>query len=121
MKQMSKKLLLLSALCLMMPYGAMAESYPSKVVAKLGNGIVNVATGIVEIPKTMLVTSAKKGPLYGMTAGFLTGVFHMTGRTVLGATDVATFLVPTKPVIQPKYVWKNFNRETRYFDYYNMR
>lgn len=121
MKHLSKTLLLLSALSLAAPQAAMAESYPSKIVAKLGNGIVNVATGIVEIPKTMIITSNRKGPAYGLTAGFFTGLAHMTGRTLLGAADIATFVVPTKPVIQPKYVWKNFDRETRYFDYYNMR
>lgn len=121
MKQMSKTLLLLSALCLLIPYGAMAESYPSKVVAKLGNGIANVATGVVEIPKTMIVTTHKKGPVYGLTAGFFTGIGHMVGRTVLGAADIATFMVPTKPFLQPKYIWKDFNRETRYFNYCKMR
>ncbi len=121
MKQLLKKLLLLSALCLLTPYGAMAESYPSKITNKLGNGIANVVTGFVEIPKTMMVISKRKGPAYGLTAGFATGVFHAVGRTLIGAGDVATFLIPTKPLVHPKYIWKHFDRETRYFDYRRMR
>ncbi len=114
MKQMFKSLPILLALFFFVPYIAMAQSYPTKVGEKLGNGIANVVTGVVEIPKTMIITSQKRGPAYGMTAGFMTGIVHMLGRTLSGAVDLATFMIPTRPLVNPDYIWNNFNRETSY-------
>ena len=93
---------------------ALAHNYPTKVGEKLGNGIANAVTGVVEIPKTMMVTGRRHGATYGMTAGFFTGIFHAVGRSLAGALDIATFLVPTTPVIRPPYIWDNFDRETTY-------
>ncbi len=92
----------------------MAHNYPAKIGEKLGTGIANVVTGVVEVPKTMMVTGRKKGATYGMTAGFFTGLAHMVGRLGTGALDIATFLVPTTPIPQPAHIWDNFDRETTY-------
>lgn len=121
MKQMFKSLPILFVLFFFAPYVAMAQSYPSKVGEKLGNGIANVVTGVVEIPKTMIVTSHAKGPAYGMTAGFMTGIVHMLGRTLCGAADLATFMIPTKPLVNPDFIWNNFNKETSYSSGWQLR
>jgi len=91
-----------------------AQEYPTKVGEKLGNGIANAVTGVVEIPKTMIVTGHKKGATYGLTAGFFIGLVHTVGRTVSGAIDIATFFVPTTPMVNPNYIWDDFDRETTY-------
>lgn len=114
MKKMLRSLLILSALFLFSPQVVMAESYPAKAGEKLANGIANVATGIVEIPKTIVITSRSEGVAYGATAGIMMGIMQMVGRTLHGALDVATFMVPTKPLVTPEYVWKDFNKETTY-------
>lgn len=93
---------------------AMAQNYPTKIGEKLGTGIANVVTGVVEVPKTMMVTGRQKGATYGMTAGFFTGLVHMVGRLGTGALDIATFLVPTTPIPQPAHIWDDFDRETTY-------
>lgn len=113
MKQLSKMLLVL-ALLFCTPYLAMAHGYPGKIGEKLGVGIANVVTGPMEIPKTMMITSRTNGPGYGMTAGFMTGIVHMLGRTLSGALDLATFMIPTRPIVRPDLIWKNFNTETSY-------
>jgi putative exosortase-associated protein (TIGR04073 family) len=120
MKQLPKQLLLVSTLCLLSPHAAMAESYPAKIVSKLNNGFANVITGVGEIPKNMIITTHKKGLLLGLTSGFATGVAHTVCRTVLGGAEIATFMIPTRTPVKPAYIWKDFDRETRYFDY-NMR
>ncbi len=94
-----------------------AHNYPTKVGEKLGNGIANAVTGFVEIPKTMMVTGHRHGASYGMTAGLFTGVFHAFGRSLTGALDIATFMVPTTPIPRPAYIWDNFDRETTYNDW----
>jgi putative exosortase-associated protein (TIGR04073 family) len=114
MKKMLRTPLILSALFLFSPQAAMAESYPAKAAEKLANGIANVATGVVEIPKTIVITSRSEGVAYGVTAGIMMGIMQMVGRTLHGTLDVATFVVPTKPLVTPEYVWKDFNKETTY-------
>lgn len=121
MKKMFKMLLILSALFFATPYAAMADSYPTKVGEKLSNGIVNVVTGVAEIPKTIMVTSRTKDPAYAATAGFMTGMVHMLGRTLFGVMDLVTFMIPTKPLVNPDYIWKNFDTETTYNMNWQMR
>jgi putative exosortase-associated protein (TIGR04073 family) len=99
----------------------MAQNYPSKVGEKLGTGIANVVTGVAEIPKTMIVTSRARGPAYGSTVGFMTGIVHMLGRTLSGAMDLATFMIPTRPLVYPSLIWNNFDRETSYNSGWQMR
>lgn len=121
MKKMFKTLLILSALFFATPYAAMADSYPAKVGEKLGNGIVNAVTGVAEIPKNIIIANRAHDPGYAATAGFMTGIVHMLGRTLCGAVDLATFMIPTKPIVHPDYIWKNFDRETSYNANWQMR
>jgi len=39
---------------------------------------------------------------------------HAVGRTVSGAIDVATFMVPTTPLVEADYIWQDFDKETTY-------
>ncbi len=121
MKPMFKALPMLFVLFFLTSYNAMAQSYPTKVGEKLANGIANVVTGVVEIPKTIMITSHEKGPAYGATVGFMTGIVHMLGRTLSGALDLATFVIPTRPLVNPNYIWNNFDRETSYSSGWQLR
>ncbi|SDH22416.1 exosortase system-associated protein, TIGR04073 family [Nitrosomonas sp. Nm132] len=114
MKKSISSLLVLFALAFFFPTIAMATDYPIKVGEKLANGVANAVTGVVEIPKTMMITGRNKGATYGMTAGFFIGIVHTLGRSLTGALDIATFLVPTTPIVNPAYIWDDFNRETTY-------
>ncbi|MDH5479787.1 MAG: exosortase system-associated protein, TIGR04073 family [Nitrosomonas sp.] len=93
---------------------ALAQSYPTKAGEKLGTGVANVVTGVVEIPKTMIIKGHKQGATYGLTAGFFIGIVQAIGRTVSGAIDIATFMVPTTPFIKSELIWDDFDRETTY-------
>ena len=114
MNHILKSVLIFLAILLFIPQTSFAHSYPAKVGEKLSTGVANMVTGIAEIPKTMIVTGRREGATYGMTAGFFTGLVHMMGRTLTGALDVATFLVPTTPIVHSRYIWDDFNRETTY-------
>ncbi len=117
MKKMFKSLLILSALFFSLPHAAMAESEPDyldKVGGKLENGIANAVGGFIEIPKTVIIMSRNDGPVYGVTVGLLAGIVHALGRTVYGAVDMATFMIPTKPLVDPDYIWNDFDRMTTY-------
>ncbi len=114
MKYISRSFLMPAILCLLFSINAQASDYPVKIGEKLGTGVANVVTGVAEIPKTMMVTGHQKGAAYGMTAGFFIGIVHTLGRTLSGALDIVTFLVPTTPVVNPPYIWDDFDKETTY-------
>ncbi|MCH9638177.1 MAG: exosortase system-associated protein, TIGR04073 family [Betaproteobacteria bacterium] len=90
------------------------SGYISVTGEKFVNGVANVATGVVELPKNIILTTQNDGVVYGVTVGVVTGLMHTVARTVIGALDVVTFLVPTQPSIRPNYVWQDFSTETSY-------
>jgi len=90
------------------------SGYISVTGEKFVNGIANVATGVVELPKNIILTTQNDGVVYGVTVGVVTGLMHTVARTVIGALDVVTFLVPTQPSIRPSYIWQDFSTETSY-------
>jgi putative exosortase-associated protein (TIGR04073 family) len=113
MKNMLKSLLILSALLFASPQ-AMAHDYIEGVGDKLAHGIANTVTGIGEIPKNMIIETNEKGPAYGIPVGLFTGILHGIGRTLTGAVDLVTFVIPTKPIIQPDFIWKDWDKKTHY-------
>jgi len=114
MQKLFKPVFIAAALSFSLSFQADASSYPARMGAKLGNGIANAVTGIAEIPRTVSAANRKEGPAYAATAGLMTGIVHTLGRTMLGALDVATFMIPTKPIVKPDYVWQDFSKETTY-------
>ncbi len=118
MKASITRIAFLMLFCVL-PQTAMAQreitqSYPVAASEKLVNGIVNVATGVIELPKNVILTSQRDGAAYGMIIGLVTGIMHTIGRTVFGALDAVTFFIPTQPTVRPPYIWQDFGRETTY-------
>jgi putative exosortase-associated protein (TIGR04073 family) len=113
MKNMLKPLLLASALVFFSSQ-ATASSYPEQIGNKLAHGVANTVTGIVEVPKNMYIESNRKGPAYGIPVGLFTGIVQGIGRTLTGVVDLVTFPIPTKPIIYPDFIWKDFDKETHY-------
>lgn len=91
-----------------------SDSYFGNASEKLVTGFANALTGWVELPKNIILTSKKEGPVYGATIGLAMGVMHTVGRSLVGVLDAATFFIPTKPSVSPHYVWQDFSRETSY-------
>jgi putative exosortase-associated protein (TIGR04073 family) len=94
-----------------LPAFAQEGSVVERMGKKLGRGIVNVATGWVELPKNIYDTSVEtNNPLMGMTYGTLKGVGMTVVRTGAGAYDVATFLFPLpkdyEPILKPEFVFE---------------
>ncbi len=114
-KKTFKLLMITSTLFLLSSQLVYAQSYQNIMGEKFVSGIANAATGVIELPKNIVLTSQEKGIHYGVTVGLISGVAHTIGRTVVGVMDVVTFMIPTGPSsVQPQYVWNNFSRETTY-------
>ncbi len=91
-----------------------AESYGVSIGKKLGRGLANVVTGWVEIPKNIINTSRDSNIGIGATLGLLKGIGQTIGRTLVGAGEVVSFLIPTPDIIHPTYVFEDFYRDTTY-------
>ena len=116
MKNTTQSLFIMSLLFFATSNLAFAHQYPDKVVEKLGNGLANAVTGFVEIPKTVSIVGDRDGILYGMTTGLFKGIGYAVGRSLSGAFDIATFLIPTTTLTKPAFIWDNFNRETTFVE-----
>ncbi|MDH5480155.1 MAG: exosortase system-associated protein, TIGR04073 family [Nitrosomonas sp.] len=114
MKIIAKLSLILSFLFICSSHAIASSGYISGAGEKLVNGVVNVATGTLELPKNIVVSSVDKGVAYGFSVGIITGVMHSIARTAVGALDVVTFLLPTGPSIHPNYIWQDVLTETSY-------
>ncbi len=120
MRKIAKLSLLLSILLLFSSQvtaygtGTAAKSYFTVSSEKLVSGVANVATGFVELPKNIILTTQDSGVVYGVSVGLVAGIMHTVGRTVVGALDIATFFIPTRPSVHPPFVWQDFTMETSY-------
>ncbi|ASF46461.1 exosortase system-associated protein, TIGR04073 family [Methylovulum psychrotolerans] len=118
---MKPLLKILLVLALLSAYDTNASSYPARFSSKFGNGVANAVTGIAEVPKTIIITKRRQGWAYAATAGFFTGMVYMVARTLNGAYDMATFLIPTKPIVTPDYIWQDFDKETSFRPKWELR
>ncbi|SEN02391.1 exosortase system-associated protein, TIGR04073 family [Nitrosomonas marina] len=90
------------------------QGYIGTTSEKFVTGIANTATGFVELPKNIILRTQRDSVVHGMTIGLVSGIMHTVARTVIGVFDVATFLIPTPPSIQPTFVWQDFSVESSY-------
>jgi|SRR3989304_5575531 len=76
---------------------------------KLGRGVVNGATGWVEVPKQTYF-GGQEGGAAGVVGGFFKGIGMGVARTAVGAYEIATFWAPVperfEPVIKPVTVFE---------------
>ena len=103
--------LILCFIAVALPAFAQEGSVVEKMGKKLGRGLVNVATGWIELPKNIYDTSVEtNNPLMGITYGLIKGVGMTVVRTGAGAYEIATFLFPIpedyQPLIEPEFVFE---------------
>jgi putative exosortase-associated protein (TIGR04073 family) len=89
-------------------------SYPARIGGKLGIGLINATTGMVEVPKSIMVETEQENIWMGMSVGFVKGMVNAIGRSFLGMLDVVSFPIPTKPLVSPPVVFQDFSTETTY-------
>ncbi|MDQ7091611.1 MAG: exosortase system-associated protein, TIGR04073 family [Methylococcales bacterium] len=88
--------------------------YGEKVGSKALNGITNMTTAVLEIPKNIINTTNNSNIIYGVTGGLFKGIIHMLGRLSTGLVDVITMPIPTYPISEPAYIWDDFDTDTSY-------
>jgi hypothetical protein len=111
------------------------DRYVRQVGDKALNGFTNIVTGPLEMPKSIInVTNhasygygnnysvnnnySNNDPddniVYGVIGGVISGALNATGRIMTGVTDLVTAPLPTKPIVQPRYVWDDFDKTNSY-------
>lgn len=103
--------------CLAVSTSALAdetESYAQTLGRKLASGLANITTGMVEIPKNIIIINNQSNFAYGFVGGTMKGLLHMAGRLGVGVVDLITAPIPTYPIVYPNYVWDDFYAETTY-------
>lgn len=96
-------------------YAEHEHDYLSGFGSKVGQGLANAATGVVEIPKNIINISHEQNAFVGMTWGLLRGVMQTVSRTTVGAAELITSPIPSHDFITPPYVWNRFSEDSRFF------
>ncbi|CAG1022361.1 hypothetical protein DOJK_01629 [Patescibacteria group bacterium] len=99
------------------------RSYGERVGTKALSGLINVSpASALEIPKSIINNTNAEGSniVYGLTGGAIEGGLNTISRIMTGAVDLITFLVPTKPVTYPLYVWDDFDEMNTYGDIFRL-
>lgn len=79
---------------------AYREGEPAR---KLGRGISNVATGVLEIPKSIYQVKEGHGDIAGVTWGTFRGIQRCLVREAVGIGEVLTFPTGSKAKIEPEF------------------
>lgn len=96
------------------------DRYVRQVGDKALLGAANLASAPLEIPKNIVnvynypENYQDANLIYGVVGGVIRGTFDAAGRIFTGAFDLVTAPLPTKPVIQPKYMWDDFDKTNSY-------
>jgi putative exosortase-associated protein (TIGR04073 family) len=96
------------------PYNTIENSSPQEIVngmsSKATRGIANIATGWLELPKQIYITSKEDGTAKGIFVGPLKGMGMTIIRTISGAAEFLTFFSSYPnfyaPYFEPAYVWQ---------------
>jgi len=83
--------------------------FADNMLRKLGRGVCNIATSVIELPKSIQESFYDDGPLAAATYGILDGLYKFVARTVVGAYEVVTFPIPIPahyaPIIEPEFLF----------------
>lgn len=122
MKKLTLPLLLIGLLMSMSPssYANDQQSYGSKVGHKAANGLANVTTAFLELPKCIINATNDSNLIWGVVGGTMQGVLNMLGRIGVGLNDLVTAPIPTKPVAYPVYIWNDFDQDTTYGELFRL-
>ncbi|NOR68767.1 MAG: exosortase system-associated protein, TIGR04073 family [Methylomarinum sp.] len=97
------------------------QSYGSQVGHKALNGFTNMTTSILEIPKNIINTTNDSNVAYGFVGGLAKGILNTVGRMMAGLTDFVTAPIPTKPIVQPVYIWDDYDVDSTYGEVFRLQ
>lgn len=83
-------------------------SFAQNPVRKLGRGLANIATGILELPINIVEAADEDGYIAAATYGVVKGLAMIFLRTGVGLYETVTFLIPLpfhyEPILEPEFL-----------------
>ena len=95
MKKIVITVLIVSILCIS------GISYADSPIRKLGRGLANVATCVLEVPIRINEANEESGPIAAITWGVVNGLYRTCLRAVVGIYEVGTFIIPYPAHYEP--------------------
>lgn len=97
-------------------------SYGTQVGNKALNGVTNLATSWLEVPKNIINVTNAEGSniIFGLVGGGFEGMLQTAYRASAGLADLVTAPIPTKPVVYPQYIWEDFDETSSYGDVFRL-
>lgn len=93
------------------------ENYHRLIMTKAGDGVINLVTAPLEIPKNIIKTANdNNNVMFGLFGGMVKGLVNTLGRSSVGLVDLITAPIATKPIVYPIRVWDDFSTDTQYGD-----
>lgn len=90
-------------------FSMQSTCFAQNMLRKLGRGLANVVTGVVEIPKGVQETFYEEGPVAAASWGLIDGIYKFFARTLTGIYEVVTFPIPLpadyEPIVQPEFLF----------------
>ncbi|OTE97610.1 hypothetical protein BCS42_05845 [Crenothrix sp. D3] len=92
------------------------RSYGDKVGNKALNGFTNITSSWLEVPKSIVNNTNAEGSniVFGLVGGAIEGTLNTVGRATAGVADLVTAPLATKPIVQPQYIWEDFDEASTY-------
>ena len=94
------------------PAGEAGENYFKRSGEKLGRGAFNIVFSPLEITKAMESDFEEGQPYKMFFLAPIEGVLKTGGRILVGTYEVATFIIPQKPILKPAYITPNIQEYT---------
>jgi putative exosortase-associated protein (TIGR04073 family) len=88
------------------------DNYFKRSTEKLGRGMYNIVFSPLEITKA-IESDFEEGQPYKMVfLAPMEGILKTGGRILVGTYEVATFIIPQKPILEPAYITPNIQEYT---------
>ena len=100
MRKMRLGLMVLILAWTMAASPAAAANYLDKSIGKLGRGVINIITLPAEF-SCAIYDDIGKNPWTGGFTGPVKGALLLVRRALVGALEIATFMIPNDPWIDP--------------------
>ncbi len=98
----------MAALLILTILAAATPCFAGSPIRKLGRGIANIGTGILELPINIVNVTEEDGYIAGVTYGVMKGLAYSLLRVAVGAYETVTFIVPVPfhydPVLEPEFL-----------------
>lgn len=84
------------------------DAFAQNAVRKLGRGLANILSGIIEFPLNIVDVTGEEGLIGGITYGVVKGAAMTVLRTGVGVYEVLTFPLPFpggyNPIVEPEFL-----------------